>query len=146
MIFTQSSNNWCKNDTISQEGSKLDAVTSNYGLHQLTQGQMQIINSSSSFIELMFTSQSNLVMESGAHSSLHPNCHDQVVITKFNLSILYPRPYKRIVWFYEKADAELIGRAINEFDWIRALSKVSVDGKNYFTKMVLKIIHNFDYT
>ena len=58
--------NWCKNDTSSQEGSMLDAVTSNYGLHQLTQEPKHILNSSFSFIDLIFTSQSNLVMESGA--------------------------------------------------------------------------------
>ena len=66
MILTQSLINWCKNDTSSQEGSMLDAVTSNYGLHQLTQEPTHIRNSSFSFIDLIFTSQPNLVMESGA--------------------------------------------------------------------------------
>ena len=60
------SENWCKNDTSSPEGSMLDAVTSNYGLHQLTQEPTHIRNSSFSFIDLIFTSQPNLVMESGA--------------------------------------------------------------------------------
>ena len=68
-------------------------------------------------------------MESGVHSSLHPNCQHQVVFAKFNLSTLYPPPYERTVWFYKKANSELIRRAINEFNWIRTLSNVSIDEK-----------------
>ena len=83
-------------------------------------------------------------MESGVHLSLHPNCHHQVVFEKFKFSILYPPHYKRTVWFYKKGNAELIGRAINKFDWIRALSNVSVDEKvYYFNETLLNIIHNF---
>ena len=83
-------------------------------------------------------------MESGVHLSLHPNCHQQVVFEKFKFSILYPPHYERTVWFYKKGNAELIGRAINKFDWIRALSNVSVDEKvYYFNETLLNIIHNF---
>ena len=83
-------------------------------------------------------------MESRVHSSLHPNCHHQVVFANFNLSILYPPPYERSVWFYEKANPELIRKAINEFHWIKTLSNVSIDKKVcYFTETLLNIIHNF---
>ena len=52
--------------------------------------------------------------------------------------------YERTFWFYEKANLELIRRPINEFDWIRALSNVSIDKKVcYFTETLLNIIHNF---
>ena len=50
---------------------------------------------------------------------------------------------KRTAWLYEKADAELVRRAINEFEWIRALSNISIDEKVYFTKTPLYIIHDF---
>ena len=83
-------------------------------------------------------------MESRFQSSLHPNLHHRVVFAKFNLSILYPSPYDRTVWVYDKANPELIRRAINEFDWIRALSNVSTAKKVcYFTETLLNIIHNF---
>ena len=62
----------------------IDAVTSNYGLHQLIHIPAHILNSSSSCIDLIFTSQPNLVMESGVHSSLCLNCHDQLVFAKFD--------------------------------------------------------------
>ena len=99
---------------------------------------------SSSRIDLIFNSRANLTMESGVHSSLHANCHYQAVLAKFNLSILYPPHYERIVWFYEKADPESIQRAINEFERTRALSNVNLDEKVcYFTKTLLNIIYNF---
>ena len=142
--FNAKSNDWCKNDITSHEGPMIDAVTSNYGLHQLIQEPTHILNSSSSCIDLIFTFQPNLVMESGVYSSLRPSCHRQIIFAKFNLSILYPPPYERTIWFYEKANCELIRRAINEFDWTRALSNVSIDKKVcYFTETLLNIIHNF---
>ena len=83
-------------------------------------------------------------MGSGVYSFLHSSCHYQVIFAKFNLSILYPPPYERTVWFYEKANPQLMRRAINEFDWTRALSNVSIDKKVcYFTETLLNIIHNF---
>ena len=109
--------------------------TSSYGLNQLIQEPTHILNSSTSCIDLILTSQPNLVMESGIHSLLHSNCHHQIVFAKFNLSLFYPLPYGRAVWYYERANTELMRRAIDQFDWLRALSNVNVDGKVYlFTK------------
>ena len=77
-------------------------------------------------------------MESGVYSSLHPSFHHQIIFAKFNLPILYPASYERSVWFYEKANPELIRRAINEFDWTRALPNVTIDKKVfYFTETLL---------
>ena len=36
-------------------------------------------------------------MESGVHSSLHTNCHYQIVFAKINLKIYYPSPYERVI-------------------------------------------------
>ena len=57
---------------------------------------------------------------------------------------MYPAPYEKTLWFHKKANPKLIRRAINEFDWIRALSNVSTAKKVcYFTETLLNIIHNF---
>ena len=129
--FNAKSSNWCKADVTSLEGSKIDTITSSYGLNQLIQEPTHILNSSSSCIDLIFTSQPNLVMESGIHSSLHSNCHHQIVFAKFNLSIFYPPPYERTVWYCERANTELIRRAIDQFDWLRALSLMSMVMKKF---------------
>ena len=103
-------------------------------------GNQLILNSSSSCTDLIFALQPNLVKESGIHSLLHSNCQHQIVFTKFNLSIFY----ERTALYYERANTELIRRAINQLDWLRDLSKVNVDEKVYFfTKMLLNIIQNF---
>ena len=107
-------------------------------------GSQLILNSSSSCIDLIFALQPNLVKESGIHSLLHSNCQHQIVFAKLNLSIFYPLIYERTVLHYERANTELIRRAIDQLDWLRALSKVNVDEKVYFfTKMLLNIIQNF---
>ena len=127
--FNAMSSNWCKADVTSLEDSKIDTITSSYGLNQLIQEPTHILNSSSACIDLIFTSQPNLVMESGIHSFLHSNCHHQIVFAKFNLPIFYPPPYEKTVWYYERENTELMRRAIDQFDWLRALSNVNVDEK-----------------
>ena len=62
---------------------------------------------------------SNLMIYSGVHPSLHPNCQHQIVFAKFNLTIFYPPPYKRLVWHYQQANTDLIKRAIELFDCLK---------------------------
>ena len=88
--FNAKSNLWFKGDKTTYEGSKIDVITSTFGLQQTMNEPAHIIGDSSSCIDLIFTSQPDLVMESGVHSSLHPNCHHQITYAKFNLKIYYP--------------------------------------------------------
>ena len=67
--FNAKSSNWYKHDTTTYEGSKIDAIMSQFGLKQLIQEPTHILTDSSPCIDLIFTSQLNLVMESGVHSS-----------------------------------------------------------------------------
>ena len=53
--FNAKSNNWCKADVTSLEGSKIDTITSGYGLNQLIQEPTHILSSSTSYIDLIFT-------------------------------------------------------------------------------------------
>ena len=89
--FNPKSNLWFKGDKTTYEGSKIDGITSTFGLQQII-NEPTHIGDSSACIDLIFTSQPNLVMESGVHSSLHPNCHHQITYARFNLKIYYPSP------------------------------------------------------
>ena len=103
-----------------------------------------ILGSSSSCIDLVFTSQPNLVIESGVHSSLHPNCHHQIVFAKFNLQIFYPPPYTREVWHYKDANIDLIRRALQEFNWEKAFLNTCVNKKvSIFNEVILNTVRNF---
>ena len=83
-------------------------------------------------------------MESSVQLSPHPNCHCQLVFAKFKLSIYYPPPYERTVWYYNKANADLIRRAIDLFDWDKALRVNDVDKQvAIFSDTLMNIMQNF---
>ena len=84
--------NWFSLDKSSHEGNEIENVTAQFGLQQIIKEPTHISNTSSSCIDLIFTSQPNLVTDSGIHSSLHPNCHHQRVFAKLNLRTVYPPP------------------------------------------------------
>ena len=141
--FDAKSQTWFKNDKTSYEGSKLDALTFSHGLHQLINEPTHFLDSFSSCIDLIFTSQSNLSMEPGVQPSLYPNCHYQLVFTKFDLSIYYPPPYERTVWYYNRANANLIRRAMDLLDWDKALRFNDVDKQvAIFSDTLMNIMQN----
>ena len=66
-------------DSTNFEGSTIENVISQFGQSknigsQIIKEATHVLGSSSSCIDLIFTTQSNLVVESGLHPSLHPNC------------------------------------------------------------------------
>ena len=96
--FNARSSSWWPKDINTKKGSKLFSPTSSNGFPQLTNEPTQIQTSSSSCIDLIFTNQPNLSVNSGVHASLHPNCHRQIIHSSFNLNISYPPPYQRLIW------------------------------------------------
>ena len=76
--FNFKSNLYCK----SQKTSGIDDLTSQFN------EPTHLTKNSSSCIDLMFTSQPNLIMEPGLNSSLHKNCHHQIIYSKFNLEFI----------------------------------------------------------
>ena len=104
---------------------------------------MNILENSSSCIGLVFTSQPNLIVDSGTHLSLQQNCHLQIIYAKFNLKFHYPPPYTREVWHYKDSKDDFIRRAINQFNWERAFENKNEDMKILtFNKTVLNILSN----
>ena len=142
--FNAKSGKWHCQEKSTFEGNVIDNITSQFGLYQVIKEPTHILSTFSSCIDLIFTSLPNLIIDSGVHSSLHPNCHHQIVYAKFNLEIIYPLPYLREVWHYKDANIELIRRAINGFNWTRAFSNTSVNKKvNTFNNTILNILSNF---
>ena len=81
--FNIKPNLWFKGDKTSNEGSKIDAITSQLGLQQLINEPTHLVADSSSCIDLIFMSHPNLVIESGVFivtsklSSLNKLCKIQ---------------------------------------------------------------------
>ena len=82
---------WYPLDRTTYEGSIIDTITSHIGLHQLIHDPTHTLEKSpSSCINLIFTSQPNMVVNSGVHASLHANYHHQIVFVKFDLKMYHP--------------------------------------------------------
>ena len=91
--FNAQSKSCCLDDITTHEGSKIDSLTTTHGLHQLIFQPTDLLPTSSTCIDLIFTDQPNLVVNSSAHPSLCKNCHHQIFY-KLNLKIEYPPPYE----------------------------------------------------
>ena len=129
------SKNWHPSDRTTYEGNIMETIASHFGLHQLIHDPTHILGKSC--IDLIFTSQPNMVVNPGVHSSLHANCHHQIVFAKFDLKIYNPPPYEREVWHYQEADS------IHEFNWKIALSNLNVDEQvTVFNRTILNIMKN----
>ena len=63
--FNAKSKNWYSQDKTSFEGKTIESITSQFGLYQLINEPTHLLENSSSCIDLIFTSQPNLVVESG---------------------------------------------------------------------------------
>ena len=100
--FNAKSSNWYTGDTTTCEGSKIEAITSQFALQQIINETTHIQGISLSWVDLIFSSQPKLVTSSGIHSSLQQNCHHQISFAKFNLKVYYPPPYEREVWHLRK--------------------------------------------
>ena len=142
--FNAKSSNWYNKDITSNEGRKIEAVTSQNGLHQEINEPTHILNNSYSCIDLIFNSQPNLLIECGVHPSLHPSFLQQIIYAKFKLDKVYLTTYEGEIRHYQKVNIDLIKRAVNEFDYKKkAFSNIDVDKMVYIFNKIIDILCNF---
>ena len=112
--------------------------------------KMSLIDDLFSWIGLIFTSQPNLVIESGVHSLLHENCHHQIILAKFNWKVLYPPPYEQEIWHFNKENFDHIRKAIFNFQWenemnanemVYFLHKINTKSHNKWLHVMTRIHH-----
>ena len=109
------------------KAGKLMFLTSQFGLKHLIQEPKHILTYSSSCVNVIFTSQLYLVMESGVHSSLHQNCHNQLIYAKINLKVFYLSPYEREIWHYQRTNVDLIQQAIEQFSCEKSFRNLNIN-------------------
>ena len=127
----------CKSDKTSYEDSKIEGITSQFVLQQLINEPTHHSRESPSCIDLIFTSQPNLVMESGLYSLLHEDCHHQIIYAKFNLKTYYPPLYERDIWHYRKANTENVTKAIDQL--AMCFTNIDVNKKVHVFNKTIKI-------
>ena len=142
--FNARSTSWWSSDIDSLEGSKLFSLSALNGFHQIISEPTHVQRNSSSCIDLIFTDQPSLVINNGVHASLHSSCHHQIIHCTFNLNIVYPPPYQRLLWNYKKADVSKIQKALQLVNWDRLLDGKNVDSQVLIlNNIVLNISKNF---
>ena len=142
--FNAKSSLWYNTHVTAYEVSKTDNVTSQFGLEQIVKETTHIVGGSSSCIDLIFTTQTNLVMESEDHYSLHSNCHHHITFVKFNLKIHFLPPNEREVWHYQKANIDQNRQALSEFPWGNRFANINVNEQvELFTQTIQNIISNY---
>ena len=78
------SKSWWSDDSITTKGTKLDFLAA---IHQLISEPTQAMLNSLPCIDIIFTDQPSLVVDSGVHTTLLENIHHQIKYCK--LSIQY---------------------------------------------------------
>ena len=104
-----------------------------------------LMDDAKSCIDLIFTDQPNLVIESGVHPSLHEQCHHQIVFGKLSASNIKLPHYARRIWFYDKADLVAIMKSIELFCWKEHLDNLTCPNEQVelLNEVLLNIFSNF---
>ena len=110
--FNARSKNWLVHNITNNEGTQIMSISLLYGFPQLISEATHILQNSLPCIDIIFTDQPSLVINSGIKPSRHGNRHHQITYAKLNLQIIYPQPYQRHVWDSKNASASSIQKAL----------------------------------
>ena len=141
--FNCRSTQWWANDNKHDEGKSFEPLTSELGPHQLISEPTNTIGQSKSCIDLIFTDQPNLFIESGVHPSLHEQCHHEVVHGKLSVKSYAPPPYSRKLWY--RADFLAIRKSIEVYNWQESFETVRHpdDQVKILNEVLLNVCSNF---
>ena len=128
------------------EGREIESLCSKLGLHQLIKEPTNFTpNKNPSCIDLIFTDQPNLVIESGTRPSLDNFCHHQMTHCRLNFQPPPPPSYSRRIWHFNRANVDSIRRSVFLFPWSNHFSD-NLDPNwqvEQFNEILLNIMSNF---
>ena len=149
MFFTGDFNAHCQNWYLSgdtnSEGLLIDDLTSSLNLDQLVSVPTHFEeNNNPSCIDLIFTDQPNIVMETGVLPSLDTFCKHQIIFCRLNLRIPPASPYEREIFHYDSADLHGIQNFINGFPWEQHFAGHDPSWQvEFFNETILNVMRNF---
>ena len=150
LIFTGDFNihsvQWWPEGDSNNEGPQLNILFSELGLTQLISEPTHFPeHCQPSCIDFLICDQPNLVIDSGVRSSLDKTCKHQITFYKFSIKSPRIPPSKRLVWHYDKANRDLINRAIIDFKWDFHLNKIPNPNcqVKFLNQTILNIITKF---
>ena len=95
--FNARSTKWWKLDKENFEGPEVNIIIRAVGYSQVINQSTHITKDSLSCIDLMFTSNSNLINRYGVETSLFQKCRHNIVYGKIDFKIPIAPPYMREV-------------------------------------------------
>ena len=126
------------------ERTHFEALTSLHNFDWLISKPTRIVFHSSSCTDLIFTNQTNLVVNCGANSTLNTKCYHQMTHCKINLNIECIPPYERLVWDYKKASTESIKKSIESVNWKTLFSSITVNKQaSIFNETIANVFFQF---
>ena len=88
--------------------------------------------------------QQNIISNHGVDVSIFDKCHHNIIFGKVDIRVPLPPIFVREVWDYSKANAELIKKAISNFNWDNVFKDLSVDEKVVLlNETLLNIFRNY---
>ena len=84
-------------------------------------------------------------MEIGTRASLDVKCHHHHIFCRVNLKLNPPPPHDQKVWHYDRANARLLRRSIDNLNWEGLFNQNSDPNwqVHFFIKTLLNIFSNF---
>ena len=138
------STKWWRLDKENVEGLEINIITRAAGYSQLINQPTHITKDYFTCIELIFTSNPNLINSSGVEMSLFEKCHHNIAHGKIDFKISIPPPYMREVWDYKNASAESTQLSISSIDWDFLFWRKSINKKvDILNECLTNIFHNF---
>jgi hypothetical protein len=144
--FNAHNASWWAEGTTDHAGTELEQLFTSKGLYQLVKQPTFMINNSASCIDLVVTSQPNIFLQCEVHPSIHGNCHHQINFAKISINNPPPKPYKRRLWHYSRANTDFIKRSLNNVDWNANLLARAHDVNlqvSFLTDTVKNVFSNF---
>ena len=141
--FSGKCSKWYSFDTSDNIGKELDTITSTAGYSQIIDKPTHFTKKSSSCIDLIFTSNPGMLVDSGIEKSFSSSRHHDVIYGKNNFRVL-PPPHFRTVWDHKNSDAISTQRAIENFNWQHVFERKTINEKvQVFSVVLMNIFSNY---
>ena len=145
--FNAHSQSWYPEGDTNAEGVLLENMFSDLNLSQIINEPTHFFRDDCkpSCIDLIITDQPNIVLDSGIRSSLDAAVKHQIVYCKINFKIPPLPKYARKIWHFNRANENLIKRAVSELPWethLRSYHDPNHQVK-FFNESILNIMSNF---
>ena len=115
-----------------------------YSLNHVIDGPTHILPHSASCIDLIITTETSFVTDSGVLLSLFSSCHHQLIFTKVSFTTFFPPAFKQSIWNFSRVNVNAIRQAVNCVDWDRAFNGLNIDERvKFLTECVLNVFYNF---